>query len=51
MQRTKSVGKESVGRKSDGKGNKKAGVQEISEKDKSLCNCCLWVADEKSFKK
>ena len=50
MEQTKSVGKESVGRKSDGKGNKKAGVQQLSEKDKSLWNRCLRVADEKGFK-
>jgi hypothetical protein len=40
-EQTKSVGKESVGSKSDGKGIKKAGVQELSEKDKSLWNRCL----------
>ena len=49
MQQTKSVGKESVERKSDGKGNKKAIVQELRERGKRLWNRCL-QANEEGFK-
>ena len=49
VQQTKSVGKESVERKSDGKGNKKAIVQELRERGKRLWNRCL-QANEEGFK-
>ncbi len=47
---TKSVGKESVEMKSEGKGTNNTGVRELSEKAKSFWNRWLRVADDKGFR-